>query len=328
MAMGVAMLRAGWGLVWRRQRLLWWIYLVSLGLAFLATEPLVAMIGPVLDHSLASDRLYHAFDLGFLAELLARPDFSAPAAGLASMLAGIVFLLLMLLFTGGILRVYNEDRTFATGEFFGACGRYFWRFVRLIILLLIVLIPVGIINAGFKAWSGSLADRIASPAPGVSVNIAGKLIVLFLLMAVRVWFDLAEVQAVAEDEYAMRRTFLRSFRLTRRHFGSVFWIYFLPSFVTWIVTAGGLWFLIEFVPHQAVGLSLLITQVIVFIWILTRLWQRASETLWYHQNAPGVAAVAYVEPPPPVSGAPMVDMPAPEPPADAPGPGDIPLTQA
>src|SRR5215831_4921902 len=115
MAMGVAMLRAGWGLVWRRQRLLWWIYLVSLGLAFLATEPLVAMIGPVLDHSLASDRLYHAFDLGFLAELLARPDFSAPAAGLASMLAGIVFLLLMLLFTGGILRVYNEDRTFATG---------------------------------------------------------------------------------------------------------------------------------------------------------------------------------------------------------------------
>jgi hypothetical protein len=318
-------LRAGWSLVWRRQRLLWWIYVVSLGLAFLATQPLVSMIGPVLDNSLASDRLYHAFDLGFFAELLARPEVSTTAAGLASALAGIVFLVLMLLFTGGVLKVYNEDRTFTTGEFFGACGQYFWRFVRLIIFLLIVLIPVGLINAGFKAWSGSLADRIASPAPSVSVNFAGKLIVLFLLMAVRVWFDIAEVRAVAEDEYAMRRTFVRSFRMTWRNFGSLFWIYFLPSFLTWVGTAAALWLWVELVPHQAVTLTFLITQAIVFLWILTRLWQRANETLWYRQNAP--VAVAYTVPVPQPE-PPVMATPQPEPPIDGPSAGDVEISQA
>ena len=321
---GVVVLRAGWGLVWRRQRLLWWIYVLSLGLAFLATQPLVSMIRPVLDNSLASDRLYHSFDLGFFADLLARPEVSAPAAGIAAALAAGVFLILMLLFTGGVLKVYNEDRTFTTGEFFGACGQYFWRLVRLIILLLIVLIPVGLINAGFKAWSGSLADHVASPIPALSVNFAGKLLVLFLLMAVRVWFDIAEVEVVAEDEYAVRRTFVRAFRLTWRNFGSLFWIYFLPSFLTWIGTAALLWFWVRFVPHQAVALTLLITQLIVFLWIFTRLWQRASETLWYQQYAPAV--VAYTEPAPqpetPLMQAPVADSRGPAAPFEEPSPAD------
>jgi hypothetical protein len=87
-----------------------------------------------------------------------------------------------------------------------------------------------------------------------------------------------------------------------------------------------LWFLIEFVPHEAVSLSLLITQVIAFIWILMRLWQRASETLWYQQNVP-VVAVAYTEPSLGAD-APIVEMGSPEPPAGAPDPGDVPLTHA
>lgn len=321
------MLRAGWGLVWRRQRLLWWIYLVNLGLAFLATLPLVSMIGPVLDNSLASDRLYHAFDLGFFIDLLARPEVSTSAAVLASLLAGVVFLMLMLLFTGGVLKVYNEDRTFTTGEFFGACGQYFWRFVRLVVLLLIVLIPVGLINAGFRAWSGSLADRVASPAPGVAMNVAGKLLVLFLLMAVRVWFDMAEVRAVAEDEYAMRRTFVASFRLTWRNFGSLFWIYLAPSFLVWAGTAAGLWFWVEHVPHQAVTLAFLISQVIILLWIVTRLWQRASETLWYQENAPAAVVAPYaeaaLEP-----AAYTMEAPPIEPPAQEPGAGETEIPQA
>lgn len=321
------MLRAGWGLVWRRQRLLWWIYLVSLGLAFLATLPLVSMIGPVLDNSLASDRLYHAFDLGFFVELLARPEVSTPAAALACLLAGVVFLVLMLLFTGGVLKIYNEDRTFTTGEFFGACGQYFWRFVRLVILLLIVLVPVGLINAGFRAWSGSLADRLASPAPSVAMNVAGKLLVLFLLMAVRVWFDMAEVRAVAEDEYAMRRTFVGSFRLTWRNFGSLFWIYFAPSLVAWVGAAAGSWFWVEHVPHQAVTLAFLITQVVILLWIVTRLWQRASETLWYQQNAPAAVVAPYAETAR-ERDAYTMEAPPIEPSAQEPGAGETEISQA
>jgi hypothetical protein len=284
------MLRAGWGLVWRRQRLLWWVYLLSLVLGFFATDPLVSRIGPVLDNSLASDRLYRAFDLATFGELLMRPSVQPGAAATAGMLFAATFLVLMLLLTGGILKVYNEDRTFATGEFFSAGGEFFWRFVRLMMFLLIVLLPVALLNLGFKAWADVLSDRVAQPAPSVTVRAIGLLLVLFLLMSVRLWFDMAEVHAVAEGEYAMRRALARAWRITRRNFGALFWIYFRLSLLTWLGSGLALWVWVRFVPHQAVNTSLILTQAVVFWWILTRLWQRSSETLWYQEHSAAAEA--------------------------------------
>jgi hypothetical protein len=247
---------------------------------------LVKAIGPILDNSLTADRLYHHFDLGTLADLLTRPEANTHVLEGAPILAGAVFLGLMLLFTGAILKVYHEDRTFATGEFFGAGGQFFWRFVRLVVLLLIVLIPVALINRGFRAWSDNLADHFAQPAPGLVVKVVGKLVVLFLLMAVRLWFDMAEVGAVAEDEYAMRRAVLRAFRVTWNNLRSLFWLYFRPILGAALGTALVLWVWIRWVPHQAVTTSFLLSQAVILLWIFTRLWQRSSEVLWYQQYAP------------------------------------------
>jgi hypothetical protein len=288
--------RAGWSLVWRRLRLLGWLYALNLALGLFAAAPLASMIGPLLDHSLAADRLYHSFDLPTFAELLAEPAVTLSSVAAGSLLLAVVFLVLMLLLTGGILKVYNEDRTFTTGEFFAAGGEFFWRFLRLMIFLLVVLVPIVLINQGFRHWSDSLADRYAPPAAGMFVNGAGKLLVLFLLMAVRLWFDMAEVQAVAEGEYAMRRSLARAGRLTWRNFGSLFWIYFPLSLLTWVGTAVILWVWIKFVPHRAIAASFLLTQAIIFLWILTRLWQRASETLWYQQRAPSPAVPPEIVP--------------------------------
>jgi hypothetical protein len=304
------MLRAGWNLVWRRQRLLWWIYVLSLSLSFFATQPLVTAIGPILDHSLAADRLYHSFDLGTLFELFARPEVSTSALVDAPMLAAAVFLVLMLLFTGGILKVYHEDRTFTAGEFFGAGGQFFWRFVRLVIFLVIVLIPVGLINLGFKAWSETLSDHIAGPVPHVAVNIAGKLMVLSLLVVVRLWFDMAEVSSVAEDEYAMRRSVVRAFGLIRNSLRSLLWLFLAPVLVEALVTLLVLFVWVRWVPHQAVATSFLLSQLVILLSVFTRLWQRSSEVLWYQQYAPTVSV--FPEAPSPDLGLAIEPPPAPD----------------
>ncbi len=287
----VHVLRAGWSLVWRRQRLLWWIYVISLGLSFFATQPLVKAVSPILDNSLAADQLYHHFDLGTLAELLVRPEIDTQVLAGAPILAAVVFLVLMLLFTGGILKVYHEDRTFTTGEFFGAGGQFFWRFVRLVILLLLVLIPVAFVRWGFRAWSDNLADHFAQPAVHVAVSVVGGLVVLFLLIAVRLWFDMAEVGAAAEDEYAMRRSVVRAFRVTWNSLRSLFWLFLRPVLAAALGTAVLLWVWIRGVQHQAVSTSFFLSQVIILLWIFARLWQRASEVLWYQQYAPGTSAI-------------------------------------
>jgi hypothetical protein len=265
---------------------LWWIYAVDLGLSFFATRPLMKAIGPILNNSLAADRLYHSFDLGTLADLLARPEVDTHVLAGAPILAAAVFLVLMLLFTGGILKVYHEDRTFTTSEFFGAGGQFFWRFVRLLIFLLIALIPVDLIKWGFKAWSDSLSEHFAQPAPSVTVNIVGKLVVLSLLLTVRLWFDIAEVGAVAEDEYAMHRSAVRAFRLIWQNLRALFWLFLRPILAAGLGTALALWVWIRWVPHQAVTSSFLLSQAVILLWIFARLWQRSSETLWYQQCAP------------------------------------------
>ena len=43
--------------VWKSQRIVWWLFLVNLLLAFLTTRPLSARLEQVTDHSLQSQRL-------------------------------------------------------------------------------------------------------------------------------------------------------------------------------------------------------------------------------------------------------------------------------
>lgn len=317
------MVGAGWSLVWRRQRLLWWLYVISLAMGWFATRPLATTISPVLDHSLAAAPLYHGFSLEAFAGLMMNPAVSTQTAGTAASVLAWVFLVLMIFLTGGILRVYNEDRTYVTGEFFGACGQYFWRFVRLIFFLLLALILPVLVYLAFHAWSDRLADKISNPAPSLVAGFGGTLVVLLLLMWVRLWFDMAEVIAVAENEYASRRAVARAFRLTWRNSRSLFWIYFRLSFLAWIGTAILLWIWVRFIPAVGITRSLLITQAIIFLWILTRLWQRASETLWYQANAPAPETIpATYTPVEPLTFASERE-PAPEPPAE-PEPGSEP----
>ena len=79
--------RDGAGLVWRRQRVLWLIFFVSLFFAFLATRGAVAHVGEALNHSLdATPRLVQGFDVSAMVELATQPEDyissgNAPFAG-------------------------------------------------------------------------------------------------------------------------------------------------------------------------------------------------------------------------------------------------------
>jgi len=284
-------IREGAHLLWRRQRVLWWLYGINLFLGLIGTLPTANNIGAVLNHSLATEHLVKGFDVSFVVELAAQPSHPLPAGAPASLLMAVAFFVLWLLFEGGILEAYRRDSKLTTSEFFEACGRMFWRFVRLLICMLIALAPIVIIARAVKGWS----DRLANDAPhammGFWVEVAGILVVALLLIAVRLWFDMAQVHAVAENESAMGRALAHSLKLTLANFTTLFWIYLRISLIAWIFSAAALWGWIKVVRPEWIGVSFLLGQAVLLVWLGTRLWQRASETLWYAQNRPA--------PPPP-----------------------------
>ena len=67
------MVAAGASLVWRRQRVFWWVFAVNFILAALGTAPAHHQLEEVLGHSLAGRPLTNGFDLRDVHRTVPRP---------------------------------------------------------------------------------------------------------------------------------------------------------------------------------------------------------------------------------------------------------------
>jgi hypothetical protein len=272
---------AGAALVWRRQNLLWWVFFVNFVLAGFAAHGFQQRVGALLDHSRAAEKFVHGFDFGWMGLLSQQPGeaLQTPGFGLFSL----VFVVFFFFVTPGILEIYRRDEKLPRNLFFEACGTFFWRFVRAAISFAITLIPVFILADLFYKWGSGMQDRDISDLPGLLMQLGAILGAIFLLMIIRLWYDLAEIHIVDANEPKIRRAIGKAWRVLWGNFLPLVWLYFSIAIVGWIVFFGGIRLWIFFVRPESLGLSLIFGQLLILSWIGTRLWQRASETLWYRQ---------------------------------------------
>jgi hypothetical protein len=290
---------AGAALVWRRQRVLWWVFMVNLIIGLLGAAAARAQLNKLLEHSLAGDGLSKGFDFGMFLELINRPNADLMRSSGNSFRFAFLFPLFMIFVAGGILAVYREDRELTAGDFFAASGAFFWRFVR---LALFSVVPFGILAAllmGVRKLSDFLGDRSISAQTGFYILLAGCTVVTLLALFVRLWFDIAQVRAVVQDEPKMWPNLWKALRISWRQASTLFRVYFCISGVAWVTLAGGL-FLWTKLPPTAVPVSFVLLEFIILMQLLTRLWQRASSMTWYTRHAAmfPADAVAFTTPAP------------------------------
>ena len=291
-------IRDGFFLVWRQQRILWWIFFVNLALAFLASITPHTILHPVLDKSLYSEQLSKGFDLSVFAELLSRPDISVTPWATSSFVVGVIFLFYMLFLSGGVLSAYHHDRKFTGGQFFEFCGDFFWRFLR---LMLCSIIPFGIVF-GLLSGVNALAGKMASDAPrdtqGFWFQAVGTFFVVLIGLFVRAWFDLGQARTVIDHVRGMFALTFRAFLMSLRNLPRFVFMYFVPT----IVAASAIvltWYVWLTIPHTSFGASWLLLEILSLLLIGLRLWQRASMILWY-QNYAELHAPPVVLPPTPL----------------------------
>jgi len=298
-------------MLWRRQGLLWWIFLVNLVLGWAAALGPRAVLGSALNGSLHSRELVNRFDLGAFFELLSKPEVSlGPMIG-SSLAFVCMFFLFMLFINGGIVSVYVEDRRHTWAEFFEQCGGFFWRMVRLTLIGLVVLGIVGsvpsIINAIItKAYNDSPNERGTFQARLVMLAVA---FVLFLI--VRLWFDLAQVRTVRDRERGMFLLTFRTLGKALRHLPRLFWNYLFITLCGGVIIALAMRTWLH-LPHARFGLAWLLWELAIFVSLAMRLWQKASMAIWYDGHAQALAAAAAVSPSPePVAAGTTTAQPAP-----------------
>lgn len=261
-------------LLLRHQRLIWWIFLVNLVLAFFSSLPARLLLASTLDHTLEGLRFVDGFDITALALLMGRPVFPATSLAIASLAAVFVYFVYLVFLDGGIFAEYLDDRKLSRGEFFENCGLYLWRMIRIVLYSLLPFVLVLVVNNAIGSAADKLGDRAAADQVGFYISLAGSVVSLLLFLFVRMWFDLVQAQIVSANERRVLRTVFRSFPLALRN-GGLYLSYLGIAIFSFLVSAvlATIWFRL---PHRATLLSLLALELITLLFIASRLWMKAA----------------------------------------------------
>jgi hypothetical protein len=270
--------RSSAGLVWRHQRLVWWIFAVNLVIAWLSSLSVRATLSTVLDHSLESAKLVTGFDISTLVLLLERPEVSPRALAPSAIAAALVFVVYLLFIDGGVFAVFLDDRKLNRAEFFENAGLFFWRMVR---LASCSVVPFGLLAAahgGIHAYAGKLSSDAPQDRLGFFVDVGGMIVLAMVALFVRLWFDLAQAWVVRDNEQKVLRTLRRSLTLAFRS-GKLYVSYIgIGLFAAATLGVGsGIW---VYLPHSATGASFLILELVTITQIASRLWLKAASARW------------------------------------------------
>ena len=296
------------------KRYIIWFWVLNLFLAILGTSAFRESSHKILDHSLYNEGLTQGLRLAVVFDLLARPEFgpmitaTAPALWLAC-----VFFLLTALFLPGVFAGYASTYRLPREDFFRACGRNLWRFIRVMIVAGIVMgIIAGLLFAANGAI-GTKAEESTNELLPFTVRMIGLLIIFLIMTTLRIWFDLAETDVVLNDERAVRRSIAAGLRQTFRSLGRLLASYVVATVVAAIILVAGLWFWIQIIPADSVARAFLLIQFIMLLLLIPRFWQRAmAVSYWQQRMLVPVVEVHLVEP------TVVAVPPAPEPSAEIP----------
>jgi hypothetical protein len=256
----------------------------------------------ILDHSLHADSLLHGFHIATLVEMFSRPEFgTVDAATAPAMHFALFFVLLTALFLPGVLQGYAATYRLPREEFFRACGRSLWRFIRLLIMAGFVM---GIVAGILFSLQGTLVKKAAESTNELlapEVRFAGLLVIFLVMTLLRIWFDLAQADVVLGDQRAVRKSIGVAFRHMQRNLGPLFGSYLVTTVVAALVLAIGIFVWIKLVPPAGLRSAVLVSQFTLLLLLIPRFWQRGIAVSYYLQDM--------VEPMPvvPLTPAPVVE---------------------
>ena len=201
------LLSGGWDRVASNKRYIVWFYLLNLALAWLGAAAFNNQAHDFLDHSLLSGRLLHGFDIGVVWEMFLQPEFGQTHASRASGLYfALLFFVATALFLPGVLQGYASTYRLPREDFFRACGRNLWRFIRLMIVAGIVFLIVAGALFGIQGVLEKGAAESTNELLGFEVRVVSLVVIFLVMTALRIWFDLAETDIVLSDQRAVRRS--------------------------------------------------------------------------------------------------------------------------
>jgi hypothetical protein len=165
---------------------------------------------------------------------------------------------LWLFLSGGILDRYARARPTGTAAFFGACGIYFFRFLRLAAFVAVALYGLNGVN------------RESGPDSVRNMGVLAVIVLLFVLV------DFAKARAVVEDRHSMIGAVLAAMRFIRQRAWRVAALVALNG-----LTMLALMMAVEWLAPATVAVGPWLATTLVLVPIVGRLSCLASEVAFF-----------------------------------------------
>ena len=273
------------------------LYLANLLVSVILLLPLALLLNRSIGHSVVGEHLASTFDLEVLVDFLNSNSAALETYWTVLGWGTVGYLLLSAFFTGGILdSLHSPGRSAYLPRFFGGCGKFFFRFLRLVPYALLCLWGLVWLNGKLNLLIVRIYDQTVHERDAFWAMRAKQLVMLVLLMLLGAVLDTARIQAVQLGSTRMTARFFSSVFLVLRHLPRTLALYSL-------ITVLGL---VCFLPYLFVAHTLLSAGSVIFLFLVqqimmyVRIWWRlcllAAQMSLVHTvgDAPTAAAFASV----------------------------------
>jgi len=205
------------------------IFLFNLIVALLLTIPFRNILGESVGYSLAGKEIASEWNMKYLIDFFITKQTSLAASYPLALIfgVGIIYLLLNTFFAGGAIGLFHHEQRFTLESFFREGGRWFWRFLRLLLISLVFVGVIFLINSLLKGIANAALRESANEPLIFWMKILRYAIMGFLLLFINMVFDYAKIATVVSDGRRMLRTAFRGFGFVFSHLGRTLGLYYL-----------------------------------------------------------------------------------------------------
>jgi hypothetical protein len=237
------------------------LYATNFALAAILAWGFRSVLIRTMGDSMSLENLVKDFDYTVFTDFMFK--YGGRITALISQLSWLIFFYLLintLLGGGTIALLKNADERFSMSSFFENCGKYFFRFLRLLLIFGIILVLVGIISSmifGF-VYSALTSNAVSEVLP-FTLAVVMFLLFLFVVMLIVMMADYAKVATVVNDSNSMLKTSWQGIKIVFRHFLSTFGLQL--SIILFLLLAVILYHILE----AQIGMTTLFTILVMFL---------------------------------------------------------------
>jgi hypothetical protein len=259
--------------VWKIKKVLFWLYGINLIFAYFLAMPVSMMLADGLAKTTAADQLLQAFDYPLYLSLI---NIFGEGLNLSRMLIsfGILYLILNIFLSGGILSALTSNDNHTISTFFAACSLYFKRFFKLFLIsFLFCIMAFAFYLLISKLFALITADVTTEHLP-LLLFVVKILLAIAMLAIINMLFDYVKIMTVVNDYYKMMEAVKIGMMFVIMRFIKTVGLYML-----YLLTAV-LLFLIFWIVESMFKITNGMMVFIFFIWtqlyMFLRLWVRLS----------------------------------------------------